>query len=106
MEVYTIGFGKHSAADFFGALNAAMAVLYPRFYKAGADPVDVALRTHDQPLEFRQGITNALARSAVNIQGLIVRKADLFLLSVVGLAATIVLTAIFGVNGGFSSGTT
>lgn len=23
MEVYTIGFGQHSAADFFGALNAA-----------------------------------------------------------------------------------
>jgi uncharacterized protein (DUF488 family) len=23
VEVYTIGFGKHSAADFFGALNAA-----------------------------------------------------------------------------------
>lgn len=86
------------------ALIAAVAVLYPRFYKAGPDPLDTALHVGDPALAFKLAIENSLARSAVNVEKLVLRKADLWLVSVLSLGVTILLVAIFGVAGGFGSG--
>lgn len=83
---------------------AALAVFFPRGYKAGPDPIESALGTGDPENAYRQGVVNALARAAVSIEGVVTHRAALFFLSVVLLGATIFMLAIVGVNGGFVGG--
>lgn len=100
----TASAGLSAIATGLIALAAAVIVMVPRSYRAGVDPVSAALGTGDDPTGFMQGLTNSAARSAVSVRNLILRKSDLFIVAVVALAATILLTTVFGVNGGFDNG--
>lgn len=89
-----------------GLLSAftALAVFFPRGYRAGPKPVTTALATGDKEVPFRQGVVNALARAGVSIEGVVTERAALFYLSVVFLGATIFMLTVFGVSGGFAGG--
>ena len=95
--VSAIGAGPLSAAT-------ALAVFFPRGYKAGPEPIPTALATGAEELPYRQGVVNALARAGVSIEGVVTQRAALFYLSVVFLGATILMLTLFAVNEGFAGG--
>ena len=77
------------------------AVLIPRLYGVGADPVDTARTTSEGVLAHKQAIANRLAYAVLSVQSLTEEKGGWFYLSVVFLIGSIISLGLFGLSGGF-----
>jgi hypothetical protein len=102
----TLAAGISALAASLLSAGTALAVFFPRGYRAGPEPIESAVATGADEVSYRQGVVNALARAGVSIEGVVTHKAALFYLSVVFLGTTIFMLTLFGVSGGFASGET
>ena len=103
-DPFTMAAGISTLAASLLSAAAALAVFFPRGYKAGPEPIESALTTGDSEVSYRQGVVNALARAGVSIEGVVTHRSAFFFLSVVFLGATILMLTLFAVSGGFIGG--
>ena len=97
--VATVAFGLLSAV-------AAVAVFLPRTHAIGATPYMLARYSDEDTLRMDQSIANELAWACYTVKGLNAAKAAYLVVSLTLLVATVLAAILFGISGGFGSGTT